>query len=139
MTRRRNKKRNAFHSKIKKKEATIRRSGNEVDFSENKIEEVMTKYGFTDYKIKFWGNIYLTSKFDNWIISTDKYEEVIFLHHATFQIDRKGNNRSSYHVHNVYYDLDFCVKSISEHDEYKENKAKKEKVNNKERYKLEDP
>lgn len=114
------KRRRNFHKKIKEKEASIRRSrdGGKVNFTDEEIKRVMEKYGVADYRIEVWGDISLQSKFSSWRISIDPDDEVIFLHHENKKLIRVGNERSSYHIHNVYYDLDYCVKSIIEHDEY---------------------
>lgn len=124
MTKRKVKKRIKYHDKIRIKEDKIKNSDNTVDFSDDKIKEVMARYGYTDYRIEVWGDVSLKSKYDSWKISTDKKEKVVYLHHANERLIRKGNNRSSWHLQNVFYDLDFCVKSIHSHDKYKERAIK---------------
>ena len=105
------------HARIQNKENVIRRSGNCVDFSEDMIQKVMEKYNIKDYRLDPWGDLRIQSKFDLWIIRAD--EEVVVLWHGSDRKLRIGNDRSSYHMQNVFYDLDFAVQSIIEHDEYK--------------------
>lgn len=110
-------KRERHHQKLKAKEREIRKSGNVVSFNPDEIERMMGEYGFEDYRIDLWGDIRLKSKFDSWIIEFD--DEVIFLKHGNEKLMRVGNDRNSYHLHNVFYDFDYCVESIKEHDDYR--------------------
>lgn len=129
MSKNNSKKRAEFHKKIRAKEAVIRNSNNKIDFTESEAIEMLKKYGFGNYDIKFWGDIHIQSKYDNWVVSVDD-REVITLLHSTFLLNRMGNNRSSYHIQDVFYDLDYCLKTIYEHDMYKEkNSNSKDNVN----------
>lgn len=113
----RNKKRQAFHKKIRKKKAEIVKYGNVVDITDEEIHEVMKRYDFQNYTIEVWGDVNITTPSGRWrVIFEEKYIE---LQHMNSNISRKGNYRSSYHIQNVYYDYDFCIKSIKEHDLYK--------------------
>lgn len=129
MARRKSNKRKMFHKKIKEKENKIRRSrkGEKIEFSDSEIERIMIKYDIADYTLGTWGDIIVRTRFSNWKISVDPDEEVVFLHHENERLSRVGNYRSAYHIHNVFYDLDYCVKSIVEHDSYKESKIRGEK------------
>lgn len=84
----------------------------------------MEEYNIENYRIELWGDVTVRTKFSNWKISTDPEEEVIYLHHENDKLARIGNYRSRYHIHNVFYDLDYCVKSIVEHDVFIENQRK---------------
>lgn len=109
-------KRKKKHEKLRQKEFEIRKSNNVVAFDDITVENVMNKYNIEDYKIEVWGDISVKSKIDNWLIKTDGV--VIALLHENAKIARVGNERSSWHIHNLFYDLDYCVKSIVKHDEY---------------------
>lgn len=120
----RNKGRNAplkkRHDRLRIKERTIRASGNVVSVSDEHIRDIMTKYGFENYRHEFWDEIRLVSKRGSWIIRYD--EEVVFLLHGNEKKILGGNDRASYHLQNVFYDLDFAVKSVFEHDVFKKGK-----------------
>ena len=109
-------KRARHHEKIKNKIREIRSRDNVVDFSISAIEEVMKKHNIETYNADPWGDLRVKSKYDSWIA----YEAngVIYLLHANGRIKSAGY-RGDYHIQNVFYDLDYCVKSIVEHDEYK--------------------
>ena len=115
------KKRNQYHDKLRKRENKIRNSGNVVSMKKEDIIRAMDSHGFTNYRINPWGSINLQSKFDYWIIESDG--SVVYLKHGNEKLLRVGNERSSYHLHNVFYDLDFCIKSIKEHDEFKSRRV----------------
>lgn len=108
--------RKEFHNKIKNKINKIINSGNKVDFSDKNIHDTMVKYDMQDYRIEVWGDVRVVSKFGSWIIKVDN--EVVYLYHASQKNIKIGNDRSSYHIHNVFYDLDYCVRSIAEHDSF---------------------
>lgn len=103
--------------KLKEKEYKIRSSKNKIVISEDLVHEVMGEFHVVDYRMELWDEIRLKSNHGSWIIRWD--EEVIFLWHGSETSIRFGNDRSSYHLQNVFYDLHFCVKSIVEHDMYK--------------------
>lgn len=115
------KKRNQYHNKLKEREKKIRANGNIVSMRKEDIVKVMDKHGFTDYRVNPWGSIDLKSKYDYWVIESD--DSVVYLKHGNEKLIRIGNERSSYHLHNVFYDLDFCIKSIKEHDEFKSGRV----------------
>lgn len=117
----RSRKRARFHNKIKEKEIKIReaRGGDKMEISAEEIESVMKKYDILDYRVDTWDNIIVRTGLDNWKISLDDKMEVVQLHHENTRLARVGNHRSRYHLHNVFYDLDFCVKTIAEHDNYR--------------------
>lgn len=102
--------------RIIQKRHEIEESGNEVVFSEDIIESVMKDNNITNYKIDAAGNIRIISEFDTWIIETDGC--VVFLYHSNKQMIRGGNERSSYHLHNVFYDLAYATRVVKQHDEY---------------------
>lgn len=108
-----------FHDKIKSKTHKIKNENNLVDLSVRKVDKTMSKYGVPEYKIEDWGDVIVSTVFSNWKISTDEDENIIYLHHENERLARKGNYRSKYHIHNVFYDLDYCVKSIVEHENFK--------------------
>lgn len=106
------------HDKLKIKEREIRASKNVVDASVEAVRGIMSKYGFENYRIEPWEDIRLVSKYDTWIIRTDG--EVVFLWHGNSRKILVANDRGSYHLQNVFYDIDFAVKSVFEHDVFKE-------------------
>lgn len=101
------------------REARIRGAGNVVpEFTKEYVSKIMDMHGVDEYRIELWGDIRIVSKYDTWLIETDG--EVIYLKHGNIRQIRVGNDRNSYHIHNVFYDLEYCVKSIVEHDKFKE-------------------
>ena len=107
-----------YHNKLKMRENRIRSSGNIVPpLTKDYVEPLMKKHGLDNYRVELWGDIRVMSKFDSWIIETDG--AVIFLKQKKKKEIRKGNDRNSYHNHAVFYDLDYCLKSIVEHDKFK--------------------
>lgn len=102
-----------IQEKIKKKEIEIIKSGNVVDYSEQQKIEVLEKYNITNYRLELWGDIRLKSDHSYWLIKFE--EDMVTLWHESDQVSSVGNDRSSYHKQNVFYDLEFCVKSISTH------------------------
>lgn len=101
---------------LKKKEMKIRSTGNKIHLTDNIINDTMEMYHFDNYRIEFNGSIRLVSKHGVWIIEPD--EEVIFLWHGNERCIRVRKERDSYHLQNVFFDLDYCVKSIYEHDQF---------------------
>ena len=110
---------NSSKSKIKERARKIRQSGNVVEWSEDYIEKVMRKYGISNYKVSHWGGITIVTKLSEWRIEHD--EVVISLKHSSRDVLSFQNDRGSYHLQNVFYDLDYCVKSIVSHEEYEKN------------------
>lgn len=104
--------------RIRVKEAKIRQSRNVVDISDEIIHRTMGKYNYDNYRIEVWGDITLKSDIDEWIIENDG-EVIRLLHRTKGIISLKGNMRSSYHIQDVFYDLDYCIRSIRWHDDYK--------------------
>ena len=94
----------------------IRQSGNKILLTDNIITDTMDMFGFEDYRICPWGEVRLKSRYGNWIVRWD--DEVIFLWHGSDRIIKHGNERDSYHLQNVFYDLPYCIRSIKEHDDF---------------------
>jgi len=78
----------------------------------------MKEYGYDSYDIKLWGDVELSTPSGEWlIVFKDRFIEL--LHRSNLATVVWKNYRGHYHVQNVYYDLDYCVKSIKEHDLFK--------------------
>lgn len=104
--------------KIGLKKQEIIESGNIVDIDDNDIHEIMKEYGYDSYDIKLWGDVELSTPSGEWlIVFKDRFIEL--LHRSNLATVVWKNYRGHYHVQNVYYDLDYCVKSIKEHDLFK--------------------
>lgn len=114
--------RSELKKRIRIKEAKIIKSGNIISLSEEEIHQKIKKYGFKNYRIEVWGDITLKSELDDWIIEIHD-QHIRLLHKTKGSASLKGNMRSSYHIQDVFYDLDFCLQSIKSHDDYRSRKT----------------
>lgn len=105
--------------RIKEKSKRIRLSGNVVEWSDSCIESIMGKYKIENYKISHWGGITIITNLSEWRIENDGV--IVSLKHSSKDVLSFQNDRGSYHLQNVFYDLDYCVKSIVAHEEYEKN------------------
>ena len=75
---------------------------------------------FKDYGLRvnvtISGDITVRSKCDNWVV-VDEGNYYVLYHETT--VGSRGKNRHSYHIQDVFYDLDFLMASIVTHDDYK--------------------
>lgn len=109
---------NDREEKIKAKIKKIRKSNNVIIWNDELVKETMDKYGLSNYKVSDWEEIDLKTKYGNWRIEHDT--RMIKLKHENSYTSAFQNDRGSYHLQNVFYDLDFCISSIVSHEEHLE-------------------
>lgn len=107
---------NAKHKKIYHKAHKIMEMGFETEIlTENEILEKAKKYPHIKVKVTIGGDIIVRSKRDTWLIK-DEGRFITLYHKKTIFVGSKI--KDSYHVQDVFYDLDFVFASIVSHDDY---------------------
>lgn len=104
------------HNSIHKKASQMIIDGWKTkELSEFEILEMASMYQDLDISIMIGGIISVKSKKDSWLIR----DEVRFfsLYHKSWEI-ANGKMRESYHIQDVFYDLEYVFASIESHDDY---------------------
>lgn len=102
--------------KISEKTKRIRKSGNELKLSEEDWIYAFKRHCINKYRVIDDELAMFSTELSNWRIEHDGC--VVTLWHESKDFAVHGNDRSSYHVQNVFYDIDYCIRSAKEHDEF---------------------
>lgn len=102
--------------RIKDKIKTIKKANNIVEITRKGWQDKFSQYGIENYK-EIGFNIYsATYNMSRWRIEVE--EDIVYLKHESSIFARFQNDRGSYHLHDVFYDLDYCLMSIITHIDY---------------------
>lgn len=110
------------YNKIGAKIHELIKVGNEtITYTEKEVQDMCEHLGFVS-NVLINGNISISSKCDSWIIvDNDNYWTLY--HRGTTGLNIK-HAVESYHLQDVFADLEFAIVSIKSHDDYKIGKKK---------------
>ncbi|MED3976098.1 hypothetical protein P4639_22130 [Priestia megaterium] len=83
------------------------------DIDTEEIMSIASKFPQLNVKVMIGGDIFIKSKRDTWIIK-DESRFLTLYHKDIVQMKSKD----TYHVQDVFYDLDFALASIVAHDDH---------------------
>lgn len=110
---------NKKQSKIYSKAMEIMKGGNETEIlSEERIKGIKESYPEFTIESKAGNALSIKSKFDSWMVMDE--ESFFVLYHMGKSSSGVGS-MESYHVQDVFKDIDYLLKSIEAHDDFKIN------------------
>lgn len=111
------KNRKGKHRKIYEKAHRIMKQGWKTpDLSEKEILDIANKYPTLNVKVLINNDIVVRSIKDSWLIIDEGRFYTLYHKGIVFE-GRKA--KESYHLQDVFYDLNYIFASIVSHDEYK--------------------
>ena len=108
---------NVKHTKIYKKATRMITEGFQTaDLSSEEIMEIASRYTkLKKVRVLIGGDIIIISKADTWVLKNEG--NFLALYHRSMVMS-EGRMKESYHIQDVFYDLEYALASIVSHDEF---------------------